>query len=506
MDDIEELMAGLDVPTALPPRLRSSLGATLAEPLLAGIDAPRPLPDHLRIRLTRELHGRATPLRRFGSASYRWLAVAAAIVLVGGTVTAVVRNTGRRGTHSVVSAQGGFAAGAPTEASGSPTAPVAGMNGSAALATPSAAGPGGNTAGGAAGAGATSGATSVQSGSGMAPPFAASAPAPASEAALPAASGGAAAPATPQAGALTIAAVAGNASEEAGFDAYIALLNEQGGINGRTVRVVKAGSGGGAVATVNLSNAATPATAGPVLETLPVPDSVLRGSVFDVASAPVHQAVAAVNVMFPTRTAGQVAVVYRGAAGVWASDVPNAMVSALRQRGVTPIVMTYVPGQQFAPSPAGVALLALDTADAKAWFADAARAAYHPMIGGIESLVEPSLASSLADGTRAVGPYNLVGSPGERDALASGIGTQPGTAAVHGWVTAKVLAVALWRSGATTADATRAALAAMGGYDDGFAPPLASRPGTNSRVPDGAVFTVHNHQLQTSGAFVRDPA
>jgi hypothetical protein len=120
-------------------------------------------------------------------------------------------------------------------------------------------------------------------------------------------------------------------------------------------------------------------------------------------------------------------------------------------------------------------------------------------------LVEPSVAAVMPDGTRAVGPYELP-DDGERASLAAAIGTQPGMGAVHGWVTAKVLAVALWRSNATSAAAATEALAHMGGFDDGFAPPLAFRPGTTSRVPDGILFTAHGHSLQSSGTFLRDPA
>ena len=504
MDDIEEALSGVDVPTALPPHLRAALTEALSEePLLAGLDAPRPLPPHVRSRLEQRL------ARRHRAFPTRWLAVAAAIVLLAGTATVLSR--GRAGhTPSIVSATSGLAAGPGS------TQPPAGGAASQAQA-PSVAGPTGNstsnstgtgtggsaanapTAGGASGTGAAA--------QGGAPPFAsppvAALPLPASD------SGATPGPTTPPppGAPLTIAIVGGDPTEEAGFDAYVALLNQQGGINYHRVDVVKTTPSHpvpGAVATVNLSDA--PVTvAGPRLENLAVQDAILRGDVFDTSSAPVHQAVAAVNVVFPAKAPGAVAVVYRGAQGVWATDVPDAMVAALRARGVTPLVVPYAAGQQVAASPAGVAFLALDTADAKAWFAAAGRAGYHPAVVGIGSLVEPSLAANMPDGTRAVAPYTL-GAPGEHDALAAGIGTQPGMGAVHGWVTAKVLAVALWRTHATTPAETAAAIANLGPYDDGFAPPLMYRPGTNSRVPDGIVFTVHGHQLVSSGGFVRDPA
>jgi hypothetical protein len=209
--------------------------------------------------------------------------------------------------------------------------------------------------------------------------------------------------------------------------------------------------------------------------------------------------------MFPKATKGKVAAVYRGAHGVWNADVATAMTMALRAANVTPVVMTYVAGASFQAIPADVAFLSLDTADAKAWFADAARAHYRPAmgVGGVSSLVDPTLAPALPDGTIAVGAYDLTGNP-EQGALATAIHRTPGMAEVHGWVTAKVLAVTLWRSGATTPAQLATALAQLPGYDDGWSPPLAFRPGTTSRTPDGVVFTVRGGAYVTNHAFATD--
>jgi hypothetical protein len=76
---------------------------------------------------------------------------------------------------------------------------------------------------------------------------------------------------------------------------------------------------------------------------------------------------------------------------------------------------------------------------------------------------------------------------------------------LHGWNTAKVLAVALWRSGADGADETVAALEGMAGYDSGLAPPYETRYQTRSRTPEGVVFEVRSGAFTAQGAFRRDP-
>jgi hypothetical protein len=487
--DIERLMSLVDAPVRLPSDLRAALVDALGgEPLLAGIDAPRPLPGHLRARLASALTAR--------SPRHQWLAVAAAIVLVAGGVTAI----SRIGTGTPARSSSGIAAAAPR--SGPTTSAVAGPTSQATSGAVGAVPALPSASGSAAVPFDAGGATASAAGAGPPPPFGDSITSP-PLAAMPAGPS-AQATATPAPAPLLVAVVGGNAAEQSGFDAYLSLLNQNGGINGHPVRAVAAPHAG-AVATVNLSDAPTAKTSGPVLETLAVPDGILRGSTFDVASAPVHQAVVAVNAMFPNASPGTVAVIYRGTSGVWATDVPNAMAAALRQRSVTPIVMPYSAGAHLGTSPAKTAFLSLDSADVRAWFGDADRANYHPRVAAIESAAEPSIAKVMPDGTRVVAPYDIPSS-GEHASLASGIGAAPGIAAEHGWVTAKVLAVALWRSGAVTAAAANAALAQMSGYNDGFSPPLSFRPGTNSRLPDGTVLTVQNHTLVTSGVWARDPA
>ncbi|MGH9040722.1 MAG: hypothetical protein ACRDZ3_10890, partial [Acidimicrobiia bacterium] len=113
------------------------------------------------------------------------------------------------------------------------------------------------------------------------------------------------------------------------------------------------------------------------------------------------------------------------------------------------------------------------------------------------------LLADLPEGARVVSPY-LVPGGAEGDAIRSGAGS-PSAGVLHGWNTAKVLAVALWRSGADTPEETITALEAMTGYDSGLAPPYETRPGTRSRTPEGVVFEVRSGAFTPQGAFRRDP-
>lgn len=500
MDDIDELMAGLDRPVALPPAVRARLAgavsaATGGDDPLAGADRARPLPAATRDRLTAALEASVVDRRRAGArirpTGTRWLAVAAAVVLLAGAAGIVsLASKGRRQRGTEVASAPSRGSGALSTGSGAAAGGVAAPGGSAAAAGPAGTlGASDATSGGMAGAGAAGSAAGAgPAAAGPPPPFAFATPAgPAS--AAPAAP---TARAAPWANPLVVRVAGGDASERRGFDAYLSLLNAGGGINGHPLEAGAAG----AVATVNLSDAplATP-PAGPALETLAVPERILRVPVYDLASAPVHQAALAVAVMFPKPAPGAVAVVVRGSGGIWGGDVADAYVAALRQRLVTPLVVPYTPGRAFSAPPAAAAFLSLDTAGARSWLS----AGYRPSggIAGIFSLAEPSLLPLLPAGTVAVAPYALPGGA-EQAALAQAIGGPPGMAAIHGWVSAKVLAVALWRSGATTPSGVAAALGALGGYRDGWAPPLAYRPGTTSRTPDGTVLRV------AAGAFTGD--
>jgi len=532
VDEVARLMRGLDRPKPLRVearvRIRSALvnnalvNKALGDDVLgdnglgdevavmvAGVDAPSPLPSGTRARvLSRLAAERRTPqarCRRRASSMPRWLAAAAAVVLAGALTTVVARNGG---SHSRVSiarphpltpgappAEGGVGA-EGVAAGGGIGGPASGTAGSGAAAGPAAVPP----AFGASGAG--GGASSGAPGAGPPPPFAypGAPPATSSEGR---ASNGPQAGAAP-AGSLTVDVVGGDKQEEAGFRAYLDLLDRSGGVRGH--QLIQATGARNAIATANLSGEGltTPPPAAPLLETLAVSESELRGSVFDLASAPVHQARLAVAAVFPSSAPGKVAAVYRASTGVLATEVPDALAAALRERGVVPVVTTYVPGAQSFVR-ADAAFLSLNGPDASSWFADARQAGYQPPLGttGLYSAAEPAAARSAPDGTQALAPY-LLQDDDETRALAQGIGGSPGMAAVHGWVTAKVLAVAIWRSGATNGPALTAALRALQGYADGFAPPLAWRPNSTSRMPDAVLYTVQNGSLVPHGGFQTD--
>ncbi len=511
MDELDQRFQGLDAARPLPAGMRQRLSEAIvdlataptgvptdatertgvptdatertAAPALAGLDAPRPLPPYLRARLHRDLARTRFPVR--------WLAVAAAVILVAGGTTLALRPGGGSGPQhhnvaaapavpsTIVAAGGSAQSGAPSFAAGS-SASQSGTGSASA-------GAGGASGGPAGGAAAPVAPSSVASGgNGPPPPYTFGPPQAES---LPAA-----APAPRQADThlppLPVTVVGDNA----GFDRYIELLNSQGGINGRDLAPTTQAGG---VATVNLSDQPLPSQPGLVLETTYLPDALLRSDVFDVVSSPVHQAVALVDAM--QWKPGQIVGIYRGAPGVWAAEVPNAMAAAVRAHGATPVVMTYAVGH-LAPPPS-VALLALDTRDATAFAQEAASRGYHPAIAGIGTLAETNAENALPNGTRILAPFSM-----SNGTELSAIGPAAGTADIHGWLTAKILAVALWRSGATTPTAAAAALHQMSGYADGFDPPLAWRTGTNSLIADGIVYTISNHTLAGGGAFVRDPS
>jgi hypothetical protein len=118
-------------------------------------------------------------------------------------------------------------------------------------------------------------------------------------------------------------------------------------------------------------------------------------------------------------------------------------------------------------------------------------------------MFDESLASVLPPRTTVASPYRLLVG-GEADALRRGTGQAALDArVVHGWVTAKWLAVAIWSRDADTATRVSAALAASNGYDSGWAPPYAVRAGTRSRTPEAVDLTPSGATF-TSGGFRQD--
>ncbi len=366
------------------------------------------------------------------------------------------------------------------------------------------------------------------------PPFASpSSPAPSSDQApaamAPAAPGsqGGSAPPPPRSSpppasgpALRVGFVGGDAAQEAGFRAYVALLNREGGVRGRPVEAVPVAPGAvdsSTLVTVNLSSrpVATPGGApgwvgGALLETLTATEDLLPagGRVFSFASVPERQAHLVVDAVFPDAAPGARAVVYAATDGPYAGKVAAAFRQILTAKGVTVTTVVYDPDQPPALLPTAAedaAFVSLDPPAAAAFARQARESSYRPArgIAGVASLFDPAVLGDLPEGARVVSPYVVPGGA-EGDAIRSGAG---GTSAavLHGWTTAKVLAVALWRSGADTQQEALAALEGMAGYDSGLAPPYETRPQTRSRTPEGVVFEVRSGAFAAQGAFRRDP-
>jgi len=124
-------------------------------------------------------------------------------------------------------------------------------------------------------------------------------------------------------------------------------------------------------------------------------------------------------------------------------------------------------------------------------------------VSGIYSLSDETLLPDLPEGARVVSPY-VVPAGDEGEAIRSGAG---GTSApvLHGWVSAKALAAAIWRTGADTPAELQAALEGLAGWSSGLAPAYETRPGTRSRTPEGVVFAVRQSAFVSEGGFRRDP-
>jgi substrate-binding family protein len=350
------------------------------------------------------------------------------------------------------------------------------------------------------------------------------APAAATAPAAPGSSGGESSSPAPRSAAppasgpaLRIGIVGGDAAQEAGFDAYLDLLNREGGVRGRPLQAVPVGPGAvdaSTIATVNLSTRplATPGGApgwagGAVLETLTATEDLLPagGRVFSFASVPERQAHLAVDAVFPDAAPGADAVVYVAADGPYGGKVADAFRTLLVAKGVTVKTVVYDPARPLLPATEDAAFVSLDPPAAAAFARQARESGYRPArgIAGVASLFDPAVLGDLPEGARVVSPYVVPGGA-EGDAIRSGAG---GTSAgvLHGWNTAKVLAVALWRSGADSPDETVAALEGMAGYDSGLAPPYETRPQTRSRTPEGVVFEVRSGAFIAQGTFRRDP-
>jgi hypothetical protein len=310
------------------------------------------------------------------------------------------------------------------------------------------------------------------------------------------AASGRAAPATRP---VAVAVVGGDADEEAGFRAYIDEQNRQGG------RFDLVAANAPAVVTVNLSLQAAPPSDGVVMEGSAAQDGSLRGKVFDVAGAADRQAHIAASSAFPKNEPGARAVIYTGADEPFARTLPAAFEAVLRQRGVTSVRVPYDGSAHPVLPRADAAFLSLPPASAATWLHSARDANYEPGHGtwGIFSAADESFAEGAPSGFHVVSPFTL---PASNEAAAIRAATKRRLSArvVHGWLTAKYLVTAIRRSDADTPAELADALAALQGFDDGFAPAYATRAGTHSRTPEAIVLTATGGRFVPGNGFVRD--
>ncbi|HEY3238494.1 MAG TPA: hypothetical protein VGL92_02935, partial [Acidimicrobiia bacterium] len=453
-------LAGLDAPRPLPPELQERLEVALlaaAAGSAAGIstvrvedqtgrvrpedplalDAPRPLPVDVRSRLESAVlsaaGARPAAASRWATWSRPLMAVAAVLALLLGSVALL--NLGTDSERDITAAgpeatspsttppvagpeveipsstTGPPAAEVPTSAPSSVRRPVtpttvlpAAPGGGALTATP----PGGSEP---APSPQGTGTGPEAQDPGPPPPFAspsspaASDQAPAATAAptAPGTQGGASPPAAPRSStppasgpALRVGFVGGDAAQEAGFNAYVALLNREGGVRGRPLEAVRVGPGAtdsSTLATVNLSPRplATPGGApgwagGALLETLTATEDLLPagGRVFSFASVPERQAHLAVDAVFPDAAPGARAVVYVATDGPYAGKVADAFRQVLAGKGVQVTTRVYDPASPPALLPAATedaAFVSLDPPAAAAFARQARESSYRPARG-----------------------------------------------------------------------------------------------------------------------------
>ena len=543
-DELERLILDSGGERAFPPGLRERIERAVLEwrssppsspdhVVLAGVDAPRPIPDPVRARIegnvsasdvsfyegidsARPLPGRvresiehalipdrgvaASRVARTGGAgkvaaplsravARRALGLVATLLLATGSLTVVLNDPTAPPTNEALpgTSQGGATSiGGGLDTLPRPAATVVPL----VPLPPAAFGP-------VSGSG-----SSVSDQVGPPPPFSgfpAYAPAP-SAPLTTGGSGPATEPSPPPARApqpaLRIGVVDGDASVSAGFRAYMKLVNEQGGIHGRALALNTTSMWTSApLVTVNLSSVSIAGsrpsgTHGPLLDAMTTTESALHNDVFGMSSPPERQAHLIASAMSPPETQSRNAVIYTGS-GVWQDVVPDAIEHVLDQRGVRTVARIPFDGDATIPVPADVAFLSLDTARARAWFRQIDESLYPMGVAGMYSLVDPAIAADMpAAGVRAISPYELPSDSPESRALREGTKVPVGSAVIHGWVTAKALAVALWQSNAKTQHRMTAALDALQGYSPGFMPAYEVRRGTRARTPEGLLYMV----------------
>lgn len=478
--DVGRLLARLDDPRPLPDRLRRDLLTAIRgdELGLAGSDGPRPLPDDVRRRIESSLL--ITPARPDGRLMrQRLLAVAAVLVALVGLLAVVSRQPGDGSTKVA----------GPRSSATTGVSP-AGERGAGGT------GGGGSTRGSASGGaiGSASGVPFAQGGTTSSGETASDAPAAAGSAAAPAGGGGVGG--SPP---VHVAVVGRDPDIAAGFDAYLRTLNGSGGIGGRPLVAVARGDAR-AVATVNVAALPSAEPVGGVLfETVYVDEPRLRGSVVSLASPLERQARLAVAEAFPEPARGARAAVYTSSAEPWANVVPAALEAALRERGVTAV---RVPFPAPTSIPVDAAFLSLSPEDARSWVA-AASSTPAKGVWGVASAWDDRLARAGERlSLRVLSPYTPVGGD-EEAALRRGLpdGAALSAGAVHGWVTAKALAVLLTTNGGQQVHETD--LDRLAGWEPAWAPPFEVRPRTRARTPDALLLRPVDGRFVPVGDFRR---
>lgn len=497
---------GIDAPRELPAdvrsRLESELSASAVAVLPDGLDRPRPIPPAARKRIESAVMayalegGGAVDLRSASTrrrwhrsnAARQWIPLAAAAVLLIVAVTGAL-TINRPARDSLLSG--------PDIFEGSTGAKDVRLGESA---------------------------TTLPGGSGPAPPFSAAAAPSATLGDTEAApAGGAAdAAAAPQAEgfdgtgrssaqAATTAIRVGLSGPDngvaAGFRAYMNTVNAQGGVGGsRRVETVNPSSDG-VMATVSTSLAGPldPRSAGPRLEGPAASEGALRGDTFAFSSAPERLGHLLADVLYPEARPGARVALFTGT-GVFDEIAPAALESALREKGIVATRVATRDGRPGQWPEAEVAVLSMGGEDARRWLAAASAEGYRPArVAGLWGVADPAFARELPEGSTVITSY-ATPRPDEAQAMSNAAGGPPSFGFVHGWATAKALALALWQSGAGTPEELTRALSAFPEDDlGGLIAPYRVRSGTNSRTPEGLVLQVRGGTFVAQGGFRADP-
>jgi hypothetical protein len=499
MDDLTQMLSGADSARPLSDGLRSRLEEALigrsteVDTDFRGIDEPRPLPPRLRAKLAGKLERRRVAAWQIASAI-----TAAAAVLIG----VVVLPSGVRGP-----------AGRPNAMQPIPSVPRPGAGGGVAAPSPSAA-PG--VVGLPPAMSSDAGSYTDEPFRGSPPPFnvvvAHGMSRPASEMPAPSSQHPGQAPANPapppRPVPARIAVTGTDPDIQAGFDAYVDLVRAQGEVGNRRLEIVSP-STTGVLVTVNLGGSPLggPSTV-PVLETLDVASALLTGNVFDIASTPRRQARVLVDRIIATTDleseATPTAVIYRAGGGEFAGTVPREVETILRDAGILVFTMDYEAGNTTLV-PADISFVLMPPAEARSFAREAREAGYAPRLGfaGIWSLYDDAVRSELGTTASVVSPY--WSSPTELSAIKRGVeakGARMGAEAIHGWATAKAIAVALYQSDPRNAKQMAQALEMPTNLG---VCSYKLRSGTHERTPDGIMLALTRDDVRPISGSLTDP-